>query len=108
MNALKPATPLPYHVEDDTDIYSVGGFFVATTFVPESAVGTRIEYEHAAYIVAACNAYPQLVDDRARLVEALHEIDILGNGIVDSKDQTAYVDLMRCGTIARAALRGKK
>ena len=82
MTTIKPATPLPYHVEDHTDIYTIDGFFVATTHEPGSMVGTRIEYEHAAYIVHAANSLPLLeaelarvAGERAELVAALRGID---------------------------------
>ena len=66
MNAPKPATLLPWRVspiaprsiQQESGIWSVAECTID---------GDR----NAPYIVAACNAYPQLVADRARLVEAL-------------------------------------
>lgn len=69
----KPATPLPWDVQDDTEICSETGG-VATTHAAESSVGTRTESEDATYIVTACNAYPQLVEDNKRLREALQKV----------------------------------
>ena len=37
-------------------------------------IAENIEPEHAAYIVAACNSYPQLVADRAQLLAALRKL----------------------------------
>ena len=39
-----------------------------------------------------------------KLKTALHEIDMLGNGL-DVSGMNAYTDLMRCGSIARKALK---
>ena len=81
MNAPKPATPLPWiltHQESFDYCFDIvspqpdGGVYIASTGSSkdvDSPCG-----KNAAYIVAACNAYPQLLDDRARLLEALREI----------------------------------
>ncbi len=46
-----------------------------------------------------------------KLQEALHKIDTLGNGLSMQEDEqglTSYATLMRCGSIARAALKQSK
>ena len=78
---MKPATPLPWHVthqrhtDQSFDVVSLctmgGATVVAAT--GKSADAMSPNGRDAAYIVAACNAYPQLVEDRRRLVEALRD-----------------------------------
>ena len=67
MTTNKPATPLPFRVSLETP--SRGAYIKSG----KDRLGTVKLEDDAAYIVAACNAFPQLVEDRARLVEALRE-----------------------------------
>ena len=47
----------------------------------------------------------RLIKERDKLREALVKIDEIGNGLsADDKNLTAYASLVRCGSIARAAL----
>lgn len=72
MTAPKPATPLPTLAVDWKDasvsLYTLGHLphdcVLATS--KDSSKGKTFEA-----IVAACNSYPKLIEDRRRLVEAL-------------------------------------
>ena len=85
---MKPATPLPWHVthqrhtDQSFDVVSLctmgGATVVAAT--GKSADAMSPNGRDAAYIVAECNAYPQLVEDRRRLVEALREVYAVEEG----------------------------
>ncbi len=62
MTTIKPATPLPWTADaDSVDVITEDGDFIATTLQPDSGVGMASEYQDAAYIAHACNAYPELV-----------------------------------------------
>ena len=64
MTPLKPATPLPWkYGQLSQNVIGPRGQLIAEC--------VEADFDDAAYIVAACNAYPQLVEDRRRLVEAL-------------------------------------
>ena len=74
----KPATPLPYAVGvTDKQPYALRIYAVApgpefdfsVAWVRDVDAATL--EQNAAYIVHACNAYPQLVADRAELIETL-------------------------------------
>ena len=60
----KPATPLPWQAV-------MHGLAPYSDIVSGSRQITAAGDEDAAYIVQACNAYPQLVADRAELIETL-------------------------------------
>ena len=80
-DTIKPATPLPWLVSDldvfigkvaIVDTQGLGVARVNRNFAPKGAE------QNAAYIVAAANAYPQLVAERAELVAALRSITMQG------------------------------
>lgn len=52
---------LPYHVENNTDVFNQQGVFVATTHDPRSDVGTAREYGTAAFITKACNSHDAML-----------------------------------------------
>ena len=120
MSTPKPATPLPWTVAQAGDPNNVprimspaGGVAVLciNRFMGDKGP-SKDELQQAAYIVAACNAYPRLVADRARLVEALRDaipaLILLGNYIGnDWKGGGGIEAFDRCAIIgqARALLR---
>ena len=71
MSAPKPATALPWNMQD--------GGRSNLAHVEAEKDGAQVcsinkaRVADAAYIVAACNAYPKLIEDRRRLVEALRD-----------------------------------
>ena len=92
MTATKPATPLPFHRPlDMCDAENVQSLMLsqpAAMFVRHGALDVvavvlmpghgqnpagKIAEQRATHIVTACNAYPQLLEDRRRLVEALRD-----------------------------------
>ena len=90
MNTPKPATPLPWkHEQHDARICISGcehlhGVYVEHSNPSHNIAGTvkeilaeNCEPDDAAYIVHACNVYPQLIADRARLIEALQKTNEL-------------------------------
>ena len=82
MNAPKPATPLPWESpgwDGDARIICASPKGKRRTLahiedMPDIGVSADA---NATYIVAACNAYPQLVADRARLIAALQKTNEL-------------------------------
>ena len=62
MSNHKPATALPFYVESDTIVYDNDGRFVAECHDANSDIGTQTEYQAAAYIAHAANAYPRLIE----------------------------------------------
>ena len=77
MTTIKPATPLPWQRDDQIEpsarnvIARVDGIPISgQAFGPQGGNAAK----DAAYIVAAANAYPELVADNARLREALVNI----------------------------------
>ena len=82
MNTPTPESPLPWIDDSDhqLDIGSIvtgeigKGVSGATT---NKSVTINLSADDAAYIVAACNTYPQLVADRARLIAALQKTNEL-------------------------------
>lgn len=61
--ALQPSTPLPWVKRGDEVSH-----IVSTLLNEIVSIKNHVD---AAYIVEACNAYPQLIEDRKRLMEAL-------------------------------------
>ena len=64
MTTITPATPLPWHVgikQAEQIIYDGKGWAVANATVYHGKADGAETRANAAYIVAACNAYPQLV-----------------------------------------------
>lgn len=106
MTAPKPATPLPWITGNGTkgaraNVYTATDNTAALATATHHH-GTQEQFQNAAYIVAACNAYPQLVadlateqeraehyrtawqqaeQDRTRLIEALRNVmvDFVGD-----------------------------
>ena len=90
MTEIKPGTPLPWaqsHREHDsaeygrkmysTEVYCADGKTIATlawypNYRPDGSIGTHRE-ANAAYIVAACNAYPSLLNGLREARDALAE-----------------------------------
>ena len=60
----KPATPLPWEMTRDSyavmRIWGADGYDVACT-KGDGSIPIKGRYDNAAYIVHACNAYPELV-----------------------------------------------
>jgi hypothetical protein len=55
-------TPTPWHlIQGNTKIVSKDGLFVADTMISHRALNTDGPEANAAYIVKACNTYPDLV-----------------------------------------------
>ena len=81
---MKPATPLPWTSVAPSATRNVSSFSIrsgdrpiaALSYYPYTQEARNRTEADAAYIVAACNAYPQLLDDRRRLVEALRCVAI--------------------------------
>ena len=72
MTAPKPATPLPWTYREDT--YQPNWWQIWTYDGGMGTVAEAIGSEtNAAYIVAACNAYPGLLAERAKLIGALRK-----------------------------------
>ena len=74
---MKPVTPLPWKYGEDKmgrkRIFGQEGIECARALW--KAIKTKDERDqNAAYIVEACNAYPQLVFDRERLIRELKEL----------------------------------
>jgi hypothetical protein len=68
MTKAQPATPLPWHYDSETvDVITESGEFIATSLQPDSGVATQWEYDDAAYIAHAANAYPKLVETIVQL-----------------------------------------
>ncbi len=88
MNQIKPATPLPWRIGEVKEarfpsypIVSKIGGNIADVSITARGGSDR----DAAYIVHACNAYPELV-------EALHVLNGLAHGLkIDSLDQTTIL-----------------
>jgi hypothetical protein len=59
--AIKPATPLPWEIEPSPH----GGAILVRPGSPQS----HVQLYDAAYIVAACNAYPELVAALRNIIE---------------------------------------
>lgn len=71
--AVRPATPLPWYAErGNVDVVTADGEFIATSLQPDSGVATQSEYTDAAYIAAACNAYPKLVEALRSSLELIY------------------------------------
>lgn len=87
---VKPATPLPWIVRSlrnrPGECFVQGQRPADMAYAPEimgddyeGFGGGEAKDKDAAYIVAACNEYPKLVEDRAKLVAALSDVlDALG------------------------------
>ena len=91
MTAPKPATALPTPLR----VVRLNGTGKLLNIV--SANGGVIAYSdyenRADAIVAACNAYPQLVEDRARLVEALEGLSAMG--VLDARGSDSHESAQR-------------
>ena len=65
MSTPKPATPLPWHVgmkQAEQIVYDATGWAVANATVYHGKAELPETKANAAYIVAAANAYPRLVE----------------------------------------------
>jgi hypothetical protein len=75
-NTTKPATPLPWTMratqESSYAAFKIGA--PSNRTIAAVLDGNANAAADAAYIVAACNAYPQLVADRQELIAALREL----------------------------------
>ena len=58
---MKPATALPWQVDDDTHILDADGESILAPTECDAKRGECYKAEDAAYIVQACNQYPALV-----------------------------------------------
>ena len=80
-DTTKPATPLPWQSEENAN----GALQFGNPALPWIAEIWRRGYQaqeraNAAYIVAACNGYPQLVADRERLLTFVRAAADYGEG----------------------------
>ena len=73
MTPIKPATPLPWSSHGN-DVHSPAP--VERTKMRKTVANCGHAIQDAAYIVHACNTYPQLVAERQQLIEALHNAGI--------------------------------
>ena len=65
-----PSTPLPWSVDKPGCVNKVCDCWLL-------AEATRYQAEkNAAYIVEACNAYPRLIEEREKLIEALSNLSL--------------------------------
>ncbi len=83
MSAAKPGTALPWAIDTDTGpcvIANLGTRGIAECY-EDGETQDETDVQNAAYIVTACNAYPQLVAALRATVEELthHEGDALTN-----------------------------
>ena len=88
MTTNKPATPLPYRYLRDEGQFIVDANGNIVAEIPCQGVSP----EHGDYLTAACNAYPKLIEDRARLVEALQN---LATGVPTHEDYYRAQALLR-------------
>lgn len=71
---MKPATALPWQVDDDFHILAADGESIIAPTECDAKLGECYTAEDAAYIVHACNRYPVLV---AALAECRATLDVL-------------------------------
>ena len=69
-----PATPLPWEALGDMVHCGDDHPRIIAASFDRSAASKRGDEQNAAYAAHACNEYPKLVEDRAKLVEALREV----------------------------------
>ena len=73
MTTIKPATPLPWYKESPMQgIRAVSPY--GRLYMAHQSPDHKVREQDAAYIVAACNAYPRLIAEREELIAALREI----------------------------------
>ena len=103
----KPATPLPWRVVERQNARGqaltpgiVGRRYKNVARDWPIAIASAITFEdtnaNAAYIVEACNAYPQLIADRAALVAMLQRAAFDEN--YEADDCIALLDKLGAGT----------
>jgi len=103
----KPATPLPWKIPSQLSPEIFAATHEQGHNIPVGSVQTFRGggAQDAEYIVHACNTYPDLVRDRARLLEALRGAE---NRAQELGDRGGKVDALECSGIAegiRALLR---
>lgn len=99
MTTFKPATPLPLRFLPDDWNYIVDANGNIVAEIPCQVVEKDMELGD--YIVRACNEYPKLIEDRARLVEALRSIAnrVPPNVAGDGATETARAVLRELGEL---------
>lgn len=108
--SIKPATPLPWKDANADGEFITGDGVLIARFLRGSFHDRE---QDAAYIVAACNAYPRLLAERERLVEALREILASPNitqcprGLWSAADNMNYVKVRRANALLREIEEGK-
>ena len=74
---MKQTTPLPWEAYITKEPFRNAIMHDGTIFAEVHGTDYRRDPADAAYIVHACNTYPQLVADRARLIAALQKTNEL-------------------------------
>ena len=87
---VRPATPLPWVAHQNQR------FGYAIRDAKGGNVANRACSNNAAYIVAACNAYPRLLAERAELVAALRTVaPIIERFAAEADPQNSVLDQRR-------------
>lgn len=93
----KPATPLPWHIEESSIIRS-GGKSLAKTY--RGGQGNILADTDAAYIVHAANAYPKLIKALRKIIagwNAIPEDTQVPDSINDGRVEAAEALLRELG-----------
>ena len=86
----QPATPLPWELDENGDLIGDEGSIYIGQIDPTS--GPYPLDTNAAYIVAACNAYPGLVEENKRLREALENVGYAVEMVLKAYPQPLEMD----------------
>jgi hypothetical protein len=101
MTTITGITPLPWDTNYDGDPVQIGsesGAFVAMTLPCDAPAAYEENYNDAAYIVKACNAYPTLI-------QAMRAAQISLNGDGDTDLDSLRRDIQAAYDVLSAALR---
>ena len=93
----QPATPLPYSLRYGADIsnFQKGKIFIVSGSgldrlqLASMTKGPTMRSD-AVYFVAACNAYPRLLAERAELVAALRELHAIDERKLTASEKRTY------------------
>ena len=91
---MAPSTPLPWQVDDDFRILDAAGESIIAPTECDAMLGECYQAEDAAYIVHACNRYPELV----AALRAIRQRWIDGVALTDGDAEIATAALARLGS----------